>query len=159
MQILAVDPGRWTGWAIVNYSGQILKVGLGSPPLNSKKYDRIVIERPQVYRASQSKVDPNDLITLALVAGLYWGQAEDPVEFVLPAEWKGQVPKDVCWNRVKKTLPKSELAKVEFWLKDTPESLAHNVRDAIGIGLWAIEHRGTKASKIQSTIDLTEEKK
>ena len=85
------------------------------------------VEWPQVYRAGRSKGDPNDLLLVAGVAGALGFNS------VLPAEWKGQLPKEVVMQRVKAALSYYELGCVELPAK----SLQHNVWDAIGIGLFA----------------------
>jgi len=94
----------------------------------------LVIEKPQIYVRSRSKGDPNDLIDLALVGGAIAG-ATRPAEVVLyrPAEWKGQVPKPVMIERIKRSLSESERERVEI---PKVRSLEHNVWDAVGIGLF-----------------------
>lgn len=115
--------------------------------LLSYNVKEIVIERPQVYERSRSKGDPNDLIALALVAGAVVGAVREyqamsmcrivgytPCRVIeyRPADWKGQVPKDVMVRRIKRSLAKTELERVEL---PKAKSLAHNVWDAVGIGL------------------------
>jgi hypothetical protein len=92
-----------------------------------------VIECPQVYVHSRAKGDPNDLIRLALMAGVIVGAIgqKNVVEY-RPAEWKGQVPKDVMTERIKRSLNKGEQSRVVL---PRAMSLAHNVWDAVGIGL------------------------
>lgn len=157
MILLAIDPGRWTGWCVWQQEFGPLRVGLGQPPFNAFAFDRVVIERPKIYSASLMKGDPNDMITLALLAGLYWGQARTMnCEFVYPSDWKGQLNKVVSMNRTKKSLGKNRV-KVESWLKSVPESLVHNVWDAIGIAIWADKFKTLHhASKVQETLDLTD---
>jgi hypothetical protein len=99
--------------------------------------DTVVIERPQVYVHSRAKGDPNDLITLALVAGAIAGGMRTSRTKLLvveyrPAEWKGQVPKHVMEKRVKRSLAEHEHERVQL---PSAGALAHNVWDAIGIGL------------------------
>ena len=100
-------------------------------------FTEIVIERPQVY-VRRGKGDPNDLIALALAAGLIVGTllVEHPrakVTEYLPATWKGQVPKKIMVERIKKGLTEGEHKRVNL---PTAASLAHNVWDAVGIGLY-----------------------
>lgn len=99
-----------------------------------------VVEVPRVYpddkRGGEKKknVDPEDLISLTLVAGgfLLLGR---PI-IVRPQEWKGNLPKDVCKRRIEKILKPEELltAKIVY---SYPGTLQHNLWDAIGIGLFA----------------------
>lgn len=98
----------------------------------------VVVERPQVYPRSRTKGDPNDLITLALVAGMVAGKLDPAaVVEVKPREWKGQVPKDAMIERIKRTLPLEEYRVVAQVL--CPPRLKHNVWDAVGLGLWYLK--------------------
>lgn len=102
----------------------------------------LVLEHPQVY-AKRLNTDPADLITLALLGGAVAGlfRVENPalrVVTYLPAEHKGQVPKPkkstdpyIIAERAKKRLSPAELERVE----SCAPSLAHNVWDAIWLGL------------------------
>jgi hypothetical protein len=131
IDLLAVDPGASTGWAA--FSGDRLAAwGLGDPPVESA--GRIAIELPQVYPRQQ--VPPNDLIALAFLAGRYAGRARGAVSTVLPHQWKGNMPKDVCAARVRARLSPEERAVVDAC--DVPDKQRHNVLDAIGIGLFAL---------------------
>lgn len=110
--------------------------------------DVLVLERPQVY-ARKLETDPADLVTLALIGGAIAGNlrsgegcGELRVVTYLPAEHKGQVPKPekstdpyIIAERAKKRLSPAELARVE----SCAPSLAHNVWDAIWLGL---HHQG-----------------
>lgn len=111
----------------------------------------VVAERPQVYDRTKSRGDPNDLVPLegigACLAGLF-----DPqhVAGYLPREWKGTIDPEEISRRVR-----SRLSTIEFSRRIVPGNtcsactfhrteqdclkpdscLAHNVHDAIGIGL------------------------
>lgn len=131
---LSVDPGIDTGWALWSWPEVVLVgAGVGRPPV--ERACRLAIEKPQVY--PRSPVPPNDLITLALKAGRYIGAFESPgleAVTVLPHEWKGNLPKDICEARVRKHLSVGELALVATGA-GVPMSLQNNMWDAIGIGL------------------------
>lgn len=90
----------------------------------------LAIELPQVYVASRSKGDPNDLINLAMLVG-YLAASFKNFSLYKPHAWKGQVPKDIMEDRITKRLDAKEQANLER----VPKSLAHNMIDAIGIGL------------------------
>jgi hypothetical protein len=93
-----------------------------------------ISEVPQVYRVGASKGDPDDLIQLAGVVGVFACLFHATTYTgVKPREWKGQVPKDVHHARLVKTLTPEELAMVEA---AAPPSLRHNVLDAVGIGRY-----------------------
>lgn len=91
----------------------------------------LVIEKPQVYVRTRSKGDPNDLIDLALVVGAFFQRASGKVTTVLPAAWKGQVPKPIMGARILAKLNDEERARIEAG----PLKKMHNAIDAIGIGL------------------------
>ena len=99
---------------------------------------KVVIERPQVYQQHKLKGNPNDLISVALMAGAFCGYAgssafSPKIVSVLPRDWKGQVDPDVMIERVKGKLSKEETGRVELPRK---KDMQHNVWDAVGIGLW-----------------------
>lgn len=98
-----------------------------------------VLERPVVRNAasSGSKGDPNDVLLLGILCGaiaLSQHRAGVRVTMIKPEEWKGQTPKDISVERSQARLAPSELARVKL---PTAKGLAHNVWDAVGIGLWA----------------------
>jgi hypothetical protein len=132
-ELLAIDPGEHTGWAVF-CDKKLLGCGLGEPPI--ERVDRIVIELPQVYPLQP--VPPNDLITLAFLAGRYAGVAATvEVSTVLPHQWKGNMPKEACAARVRHALSPEERAVEDACAAGVPEKQMHNVKDAIGIGLFA----------------------
>lgn len=98
----------------------------------------LVWERPQIYRASKSKGDPNDLIGLAAIGN---GVAADArwqgVLAPTPAQWTGQVKKATkgsAWKSPRGMRIRSRLAPDELAL--VPDQ--HDVVDAVGLGLWAL---------------------
>ena len=140
MITLAVDPGRCTGFALFSVSD--LTWCCAEAPETALSYlkgssaiDRIVIEIPQVYRLEHSKGDPGDLIELAFCAGMVVGRIRPTtLQKVLPREWKGQLPKRVTEHRARAVLTVSEMARVP----KVPKGLAHNLWDAIALGLWSL---------------------
>lgn len=140
--LLAIDPGdRATGWAVYDAEKSLIGCGLGDP--HAERADLIVIELPQVY--PQQQVPPNDLIALAFLAGRYagvgMGSTKGPAEVytVLPHEWKGNLPKDLCAIRVRAALMPAERNVVDAC--ELPEKQRHNMLDAIGIGLFTLGRR------------------
>lgn len=160
--ILAVDPGlRWCGCALGLRGGlgnsTLTKAAL---VLNTIKEERgprawramaqmvevwvrfsvpmpldleLYVEVPRIYpQSDQRKGDLNDLIELAGVVGAltsYWRS----VSFYYPADWKGQVPKKIMTERIRKKLRPEELDKiVSSGAKD------HNTLDAVGIFLHSV---------------------
>lgn len=133
MLILGIDPGISTGWCLLG--PDFIRAGILKeqdwPQLWAANY--VVIEKPNIYRGHPR---PNDLITLALsageIAGKYKSQAQGAVKYIWPADWKHQLPKDICWKRVCNLLTPSEVEQL-----DGIESLRHDARDAVGIALFA----------------------
>jgi hypothetical protein len=144
--LVAIDPGKTTGVAV--FLGDVLHLAMVcdeeqclmhienyAPVRQGKPAGDCIIEVPQVYPGQQQKGDQNDLIKLAVMVGRYADRATACgfcIKLVKPREWKGQLPKDVCWKRVRETLTSFELTK----LAKLPKSRAHNMHDAIGLGTW-----------------------
>lgn len=158
MALLAVDPSlRASGWALFE-EGQLVSCGLvrtkGPLPEACRQVlesitafgweadvTELVVEWPQIYQRAQRKgasfANPNDLLAVAAVAGVFlsWipaGRVLTPV----PREWKGSTPKHIHAVRILARLPESSRALVTHC--GAPKSLLHNVIDAVGIGVWAI---------------------
>lgn len=94
---------------------------------------RLVFEWPQVYAGPQNKINANDLLTLAGVDAAIATRIPAAVTQYLPREWKGQLPKGEAFEaRVKDRLGRPEVANVTL----PRGGLAHNVWDAVGIGLF-----------------------
>lgn len=90
-----------------------------------------VSEYPQVYPGRHGP-DPADLIQLAGVVGAVAARipAREYVGY-LPRQWKGNVAKTVFTARIETRLTPEDWQKYE----PCPESLKHNVTDAVGLGL------------------------
>jgi hypothetical protein len=136
--LLAYDPGRDCGWAVFDEQGVYVRGGVRGVP-DATGVRQAIIERPQVYRASRSKGDPNDLITLAIGVGRMQERLESKgvtVELVLPATWKGQIPKEVHHRRILEVLTATERTRLSASLSGIAPSIRHNLLDAVGLGLW-----------------------
>jgi len=112
--------------------GRIVQLLPGFPVKISRDF-LLAIELPQVYVTSRAKGDPNDLINLAVLVGALAQTFREPQLFK-PFEWKRNTPKPVMEGRILKRLSASEKTRIVLPIK----SLAHNVIDAIGIGLHAL---------------------
>ena len=102
--------------------------------------ETVIIEQPTVYRRG-GKGDSKDLISVAIVAGAaaaaYGCESLDQtIKFVEPRTWKGSVPKKVHNERILDKLRILELQYFNMCIDDVPSSLAHNMIDAVGIGLY-----------------------
>ena len=157
VHLIALDPGlRGCGLAYFDARGRLVHADYVRNPYKTETGPRawkgfdlapvfddtcwnFISEVPQVYRAGASKGDPDDLIQLAGVVGVWTARIAAEAYFgVKPREWKGQVPKDVHHARLVKTLTPEEMAMVE---RAAPPSLRHNVLDAVGIGRYFFDRR------------------
>lgn len=103
----------------------------------------ICVEGQQVYRSEKSKGDPNDMIKLAVVAGVVLTVAGGgplvTTAMPLPRQWKGNTPKKIHHARLARDYPQW----VEPVAADTPPSLQHHVWDAVGLLEWHRERSET----------------
>jgi hypothetical protein len=136
-ELLAVDPGKYSGWAFFSDQGLLEACGTGFPEYAEKMVRKTVVEVPQVY--PQHPVPPQDLVTLSFTAGRFVGQVMGEVWIVHPHEWKGNLPKEVCANRVRSKLSSKELLVLVKCEGTVPVKQMHNVLDAIGIGLFFLK--------------------
>jgi hypothetical protein len=93
----------------------------------------LLVEWPQIYAASRSPGDPNDLLGLAAVCGavaavMNWSN----LRAIAPREWKGTAPKDVANQRTLARLSDEEKLR----LPPNAGAALHNAIDAVGLGLW-----------------------
>lgn len=108
--------------------------------LGSDRPDEIIFEWPQIYRASKSKGDPNDLIPLAGIGSAFVAmnsRAGTPmIRTPLPAEWCGQLPKATRGNALDSPRARAILSCLSA--EEREQVLAqHDAIDAVGLGLWA----------------------
>ena len=136
---VAIDPGNHTGWSLwspSHFKTNLLACGVGAPPYENAS--QVVLECPQVY--PHSPVNPNDLVTLAFLAGRYAGHFGGDVKLMFPHFWKGSLPKNVCENRCRMRLSREELAVTAVAEAACPKSQHNDLWDAIGIGLVAFRN-------------------
>lgn len=94
---------------------------------------QFVGEVPQMYQLEFQKGDQNQLPHLNGITTLVGVAVSDAgwAHQYFPREWKAQIDADVCVDRVRERLSQLERSRME----PCPESLVHNVYDAIGIAL------------------------
>ncbi len=162
---LAVDPGiRYPAAAIfdedkkllaasrVKLPGAVSRLDMGercrevgrliaiwtSEHVNLELIGGICIEWPQIYTASKSKGDPNNLTPLAGVGVAVATIFHDAtVVSPVPREWIGQVPKSEDgdpWasprgQKIRRRLTPDEIECIV---------ISHDAIDAVGLGLWAL---------------------
>lgn len=133
MNLLAVDPGNVTGWALfrnglLEASGSCGPSGWGN--LTAPGF--ALIEMPTIY--PHSKADPNRIMKLQMKVGELKARFEisgSKVELVEPRTWKGRVPKEVMKGRTIRKLSAQEYARI-------PTGAPLDTWDAVALGLWRI---------------------
>lgn len=147
MNLIAIDPGRTTGWALFKAdrlfkAGKFERTEFGAKGLVSPldffiKDCNVLVELPRWYPHDQK--DVNDLIDLAVQVGeirYCYESLGCTVELVWPRTWKGNVKKEIMTERILSRLTPEELALVPRRPRaKTPD---HNCVDAIGLGLWKL---------------------
>ncbi len=154
--LLAVDPGlRHCGCALFGVGGLLqarlvvnTEKKIRGPKAHAKMsigvneafpgygVDHLVLEYPRIYpnHSNKRSEDPNDCLELAGVDGAiasFYLPYPTKIGHVFPADWKGQVPKAVMIERIKKTLTPEETKRVVL-----AGAKSHNIWDAVGIGLF-----------------------
>ncbi len=143
--VIGVDTGRSSAWGWAR-DGQLVACGLFEVMegkrlvLPEVRGATCFVEYPRDYPGEKRKVDPNDLIKLALRAGrayealISWGNT---VHLVYPRDWKGgAIPKDISHQRIKADLTREEHRVLQAYMAPVSPGLRHNVWDAIGITLY-----------------------
>lgn len=134
--LLAIDPSLTkTGWALFNRELRLVRCGrmTGEEAVREgivNWAERVIIEEPRARRGHRR---PNDIIKLAVLTGRIVGSHPN-AHRVAPEEWKGQLPKDVCWARAERVLSSVELRVCELC-----PYFDNNVQDAIALGLWDLK--------------------
>lgn len=124
----SIDPGvKYYAYAVWE-DRALVATGMAFTSALSKEGCPAIIEKPQVYR--NSLVRQGDIVDLAISAGRISAQYSH-TSWVLPAAWKGQVPKAVHQRKIAKQIS----IDLSSWTK---EELSH-ILDAIGLGLYAKE--------------------
>jgi len=143
-KLITIDPGKTIGLACFE-SGELVSVDEHKPKrlLDAARFIALccpyipfdlAIELPQVYPVQRWKGDPNDLITVALQAGVILGAVYAYIAtlyIIKPSEWKGSTPKAISKERTLAKLTAGERAHVQ------KKSSTH-IMDAIGLGLWIL---------------------
>ena len=144
MRVLGVDPGKHKcGWGVYGADG-ISNFGYSRPHQFPPYllFDAVLIELPQIYTHRGSKGDPNDLIPLAFEAGkIAYRYQHLPIATVLPAEWKGQVPKEAMQRRLLESLPEQEARQVQLEAARFLKSVQHNIYDGLMLAMYGYENR------------------
>ena len=146
--LLAIDPGRCTGWAlyldrrlVASGTTSVDSASCTARELLAEGLAHLVIEEPRVRAHGKGEGDPNDLIGVAVQVGRWIERAKSRgalVEAFDPHRWKGSIQKaphhrqarnvlDVYEREIAGDLPVSDTCK------------AANRWDAIALGLWRLD--------------------
>ena len=149
MNLISIDPGNNTGWAVfadrvLTLAGVDKKASLFRPVTPRIPggvvlafETSVLVEIPRWYPHDQ--VDTNDLIDLAVLVGevkRFYESQSCKVELVFPRTWKGSVPKPIHNKRVLAALTPGELALLPR--RPRAKDHDHNCVDAVGLGLWKL---------------------
>lgn len=147
--LVSIDPGversgfAWWWRGVLRHAEWAPAGSRVVPPPGVLGCPIVVIERPRARRPQDTPggvAGYQALIDVALAGGLLAGLVgASKLLTVHPDEWKGSVPKDVCAARARALLLDSELRTIEL---PRAKTKAHNVWDAIGIGLFALGRCG-----------------
>jgi hypothetical protein len=163
MILVAIDPGEDAGVAVF-VGGRLVAARLvdgrtargvvtHADLVDVSGPAEVVVELPQAYTGGRSRAPIHDLVTLAYRAGrlaqaaeaaLRPGVREVTTETVWPAQWKGSVDKRVVNARVAALLNEAETAAVRA---AAAGARAHNVLDAVGLGLWRLKRMSRGGTK------------
>lgn len=150
--ILSIDPSiNYCGVAVHRRNGDLLVYTLLRPSskcsshldksrsiynqvrvlLDAYPKTQLIIECPQYWGAAGYLArESGALFKLTFVCGMLFSLADDVI-VVTPNDWKGQLPKAVVNNRLRKIYPDVDIAKLD-----------HNIVDAIGIGNFYLTEYG-----------------
>lgn len=146
--ILGIDPGRTTGWCFITSQGVVDCGVVQVDPHSHEVFDHpvyqpdtVLFEHPQIYRPGESPGDPNNLLGMVFQVGRWWQHYgtlyRAKCSYVLPKEWKGQLLKDVCAQRVWDLLTESEQRVVSKAGSGLAKKPLLDMMDAVGIALHA----------------------
>lgn len=138
--MISVDPGSNCPGFAVFCEKKLLHGGVEWNPKWGYYNDLLVIEKPTIYPRSDAR--PNDIVTLAISAGrLANTVAAKEERWVLPRQWKGQIPKTkktedyIIHKRIMKALADAEETTYLWVLATLKEADENNFVDAVGLGL------------------------
>lgn len=130
----AINTATRKEWIQRGFSA-VLKMQKSVPPT---KVGVLVIEMPEYQSGrmeSEAATRSGSIMKLAALVGMILHGYETVQKRVLvtPAQWKGQLPKEVSHQRIADLLELTNRRWINDW-----KHMKHDTRDAIGIGLHAI---------------------
>lgn len=154
MKILAVDPGKNSGYVVYHYrKKRIIEKGTISENWDEKFLELLRRQKPSYLILERMEIRgrgfaAKDLLPIAEQVGRWAGIATtfefsvDFVSYYTPSEWKGNSPKLVTKNRVLQQWPYIQTAS-DYWNE-------HEI-DAAGILQYALEDIGPFLHKLYGT--------
>lgn len=145
--LLGIDPGKSTGWCFITDKG-VVDCGVWTcDPYSSTVFDhptyqpdKLIMEHPQIYRPTESQGDPNDLAGMIFQVGrfaqYYAMTYRTDFKVIEPAQWKRQLPKDICASRVWELLNPNEQTAVSRCGRGLSKKALLDMMDAVGIALF-----------------------
>lgn len=110
------------------------------------RYPDVVVCERMVYerrggRSGRASI-PEDLLAVTHVGGVILGAFPAAMHALpTPRTWKGgSIPKEVHHPRMLGGLPYEALRVITIRAREVGVSKAHNMLDAVGIGLWGLAH-------------------
>lgn len=156
-RVLAIDPGRDTGWAYfvnrrlvacghINIEKLFKQTPYEAFGIAHFEGVEVILEGPAIYPVGRKqkggKISDASIVKLALRTGeirqLLRGAGADTEYTDQPKQWKGNVPKEITQRRVLAVLDATETKLLYATISARSKTLNHNMVDAVGIGLWKI---------------------
>lgn len=141
MNILAIDPGKSTGWSFFIGQSMVACGHLNPDNADALRLLRIRLETSQIHavvielpHGGEGKASKRDLIKLAFRAGVIARSFDVQVLTYEPGTWKGSVPKDKHQPRILARLTAIELSLTR--------GHPHDTIDAVGLGLFYLGRIG-----------------
>lgn len=131
--LISVDPGVQGSGVCFWVDGKLVEAQYRSEAVDWQPTAVVVCEQMKVYPGARFAAD---LLDVAFAAGRVCAFYPNTIK-VPAAEWKGQVPKKIHHERLKKNASPQEL-EVLGRTKVIP-SLMHNVIDSYGLGKWYLD--------------------
>ena len=131
--MVSVDPAKHYFTAAWWRNGKLITVRRISTHESYPPVSLGIFEYPRYYPRSSRSV-PNDLIDIGVHTALLCSHLAERWILVPASVWKGQVPKYVIQNRLRKALSAKELRIIT----DSHIRPLHDIWDAVGLGYWYI---------------------
>lgn len=140
--LYAVDPGKKHSAVAAFLDGELVGVWFANEEsaasVSEGNLGQVVMEQPRAYPGSPVRAnDLLDLTNAGMAVAAQLTRAGERVMLIQPQAWKGQLPKPVTRKRIEAKLSPDELERAAYCMS-TAKGEKHNLWDAIGIGLFAL---------------------